>query len=232
MSVENEFVVAADGVHVDERAAEGAGGVGDELLADVALGVVPRAGGEIDREVDVLRGERGDGIGAVKAAGFDERIFPDVLADRHADAQAVVLDDTRGAGGFEVAVLVENVVGGQERFAGDGGDFAIVAEGGGVEKAATLGGGIRFDKADERGHGADLHRDFVDRILVVGHETAFEKEVARRVAGDGEFGEDHEFRALRDEAAVGVEDFGAIAGEVADGGVDLCEADAHGSARE
>jgi len=40
-SVEDELVVAADGVDVGDGAVEGAGGVGDEGLADVAFVVVP-----------------------------------------------------------------------------------------------------------------------------------------------------------------------------------------------
>jgi hypothetical protein len=56
-AVEEELVVAADGVDVGDRAAELAGGVGHELVADVALAVVPRAGGEVDHHIAALGGE-------------------------------------------------------------------------------------------------------------------------------------------------------------------------------
>ena len=103
-----------------------------------------------------------------------------------------------------------------------------MAEGGGVEGRAAGAGGVRLGVADQGRHGADLGGEFAGGLFDVGHEVLFEKQVARRVARDHEFGVDHQFGALGDEGLVGLEDAAGVAGEVADDGVDLGQADAHG----
>ena len=59
-------------------------------------------------------------------------------------------------------------------------------------------------------------------------EVALEQQVARRIAADDQLRENHEFRALGHERGVGVENFAAVAGKIADGRVELGETDAHG----
>ncbi|OQB91601.1 MAG: hypothetical protein BWX86_01981 [Verrucomicrobia bacterium ADurb.Bin122] len=193
--------------------------------------MVPGAGGEVDHEVAAAGGEVLDGIElAVEAAFAVGGARPHVFTDGQSEAQAVDFDDGGGGGGFEVAVLVEDVVAGEEAFVGDGDDLAVVAEGGGVEKGAAEVAGIGLDGAED---GRDLSGgggDFGEAGAGVVDETAFEQQIARRVAADDELGEHDELRALSDEGVVGVEDEAAIAREVADGRVELSEADAHGKA--
>ena len=82
--------------------------------------------------------------------------------------------------------------------------------------------------ADDGRHLADGRGDLAERILHVADEVALEEEVARRVAGRDELGKDDDLGPLGDQRLVGVEDLPAIAGQVADGGVELGEAEAHG----
>ena len=111
--VKDKLVVAADGVDVGHRAAERAGGVGHEFLTDIALGEVPRAGGEVDHHVTFLRRELGEWFEAViKAPRAEHRVGPDVFANRDADAEAGMFNNGGRRGGFEIAVLVEHIVGG------------------------------------------------------------------------------------------------------------------------
>lgn len=228
-AVEDELVVAADGVDVDDGAAEGAGGVGDEGLADVAFVVVPGARGEVDHEVAFLGRELAGGIdAAIELTRAEGGVRPDIFADGDANAAAGVFDDERAGGGFEVAVFVEDIVGRQEALVGGGDDLAAMNEGGGVERGPAGAGGVSLDRADERGDVADVRGDFAEGVFAIGNEAAFEEQVARRVAADDELGEDDEFGALGDEDVVGVEDLAAIAGKVADGGVELGEAESHG----
>ena len=221
-AVEDEFVVAADGVDVGDRAAERLGGVDDEFLTKVFLVVVPRAGRHVQHQVAFLRGELLERhLAAVEPAGADHRVRPDVLADRDADPHAVIHDDGGRGGGLEVAVLVKDVVGGQEALAGGGGNLAPVAEGGGVVERAALAGRVELDRADERRHVAHGSGDLGERLDDVGYEAALEQQVARRVATDGEFGKDHELGPLRDEGRVRFGDATAVAGEVANDRVKL-----------
>ncbi len=136
-------------------------------------------------------------------------------------------DEGRSGGWLEVAIFVKHVVGGEEALASDLLDLAMAAEGGGVEGAAAVGRGVGDDRADERRAVADLGGDGGEAGFDVGHKAALEQQVARRVAADNEFGVNHEFGPLIDEGAVGVEDFAAVAREVADDGVYLGQADAH-----
>ena len=113
----------------------------NQLFAQVALAVVPRAGGEIQEEVESFPAQAFDGVGIVESARWHDLVHPDILADRDADAMAGVLDDGGRECGFEIAVLVEHVVGRQEAFAADREEFPAVAEGGGVEGRAAGSGG-------------------------------------------------------------------------------------------
>ena len=55
-----------------------------------------------------------DGILMIAAALPEIAVVPDVLADADAQPPAVQLQDLRSAGRLEIAVFVENVVGGQQ----------------------------------------------------------------------------------------------------------------------
>ena len=176
-AVEDEFVVTADGVNVNDRTAESAGGFGDdEILPDAFFGVMPRTGGEVDHEVAFLIGELFDGHpSGIEAPRADHGVGPDILADGEADADAGVIDDGGGSGGLEVAVLVENIVGGQETFSADGNDGATVAERSGVVERTPAAGGVEFDGADDGGNGAGRSGDLGEGFGDIGDEAAFEQ---------------------------------------------------------
>ena len=156
---------------------------------------------------------------------------PDVLANRDADALAAKLDDDRSGRRLEVAVLVEHVVSRQQAFAGRDQDFALMAERRGIESRPALAGRIGLGVADDSGDRSDLLRQFAGDAFDVGHEALFEQEIARRVAADDQFGENDQLGALRDQGLVGRFDQKAVSGKIADDGVDLGQADAHGRAQ-
>jgi len=96
-----------------------------------------------------------------------------------------------------------------------------VAKGGGVEKRPALAGKIGRHGADERGHVAHGGGDLREGLGGVGYEVALEQQVARRIAADDQFRENHEFRALGHERGIGVENLAAVAGKIADGRIEL-----------
>ena len=69
--------------------------------------------------------------------------------------------------------------------------------------------------------------DPLDRRARVGEEVLLEQQVLGRVAGDAELGEERELRAGLARARELLAHLGLVAGDVADGGVDLGERDAH-----
>jgi hypothetical protein len=229
-AIEDELVVAADGVDVHDGAIEFEGRIGHQFLPDGTLAVMPRTGRDVDHQIAALRGELPYRIETVvQLARRDHGMRPDVLANGDTDALTGVFDHGGRGRGLEIAVLVEDVVGGQQAFGRNGAYAPPQAEGGGVVKRPALTGKIGRHGADERGYvahgGGNLRKGFGG----VGHEVALEQQVARRIAADDQFRENHEFRTLGHERGVGVENLAAIAGKIADGRVELGETDAHGS---
>ncbi len=92
------------------------------------------------------------------------------------------------------------------------------------------GGGVvdvllGVDEADDEGDAGAALDDDVEGVLVVADELGPQEEVFRRVAGDRQLGEGDEVDALGAGPLHAVEDLGDVAFEVADGDVDLGEAD-------
>ena len=113
----------------------------------------------------------------------------------------------------------------------DTGASPVVEDGGGV-----VGVGREVDEADDGGDvpagGGGL--DAVQGGEVFVEEGASQDEVFRRVAGEGEFGQDDEIAGGGFGGGDGVQNTLGITRQVADGGVDLGEGDAeaaHGSCR-
>ena len=148
----------------------------------------------------------------VKPARADHRVRPDILADGDADAIARVLDDRGRRRGLEVAILVEDVIGGQEAFSPDCTHLLAVTKCRRVEERPTPPARVEFNRADDGGHGTDIGRNLGQRFRDIGHEAALEQQVARRITADGELGEDDELGALRDERRVVFENLSPVAG--------------------
>ncbi len=85
--------------------------------------------------------------------------------------------------------------------------------------------------ADDEGHLAGFTGEVVERLQAFRHELRFEHQIARRVAGEREFGGEHDLRARIEAFAVGREDAFGVAGEVPDHRIDLGDADLHGRAK-
>ncbi len=112
VAVEDEFVVGADLVDVDEGFVEGLGLGGEELEAEIVLAHDERRSRAVDEDVCAGLAEVGDGVLVVEATGDQSLVVPKVLADGDAELEAVEGDDVaRRGGGLEVAGLVEDVVG-------------------------------------------------------------------------------------------------------------------------
>ena len=151
---------------------------------------------------------------------------PDVFAD--GDAAAVAGDVERCAvfRRLEVARFVEDVVGGEECFVDFANGVSALEDCGGVAKGATMAR-VHIHVADKQRDVSGLRVEGFERGYIARDELALKQQILRRVAGQGEFGGEHDFRAARDKITVGGEDFRGVPGEVADDWIDLCEANAH-----
>lgn len=175
-AIEDELVVATNGVAIHGGASAALGGVLHERLASFVLTFVPRAGREVEQEVDLLLGEHANRIVAIAAAGGHDGVVPNVLADGETDFEAVPFVDSGGFGGLEVAFFVEDVVARKEALATDGLDLAGFAPSGGVvEGAAGQVGAAVLHEADHGRHRADFFGDGFERVLCVADEAGLKE---------------------------------------------------------
>ncbi len=87
-------------------------------------------------------------------------------------------------GGLEVAVLVEDVVGGEEGFVDLLDGLAVGEDGGGIAEGGA-GAVVAVDETGDQGDGTDGCVEAVEDFEVEGDEAGLEDEVLWRVAGDG-----------------------------------------------
>ncbi len=212
MSVEDEFVLPADEIAEGEVRARVAGPRDQHLLALLGLADVERRGREVH---DQLRaGKREIRLGR---AGL-----PDVLADRDTDGRLSELQDDEVAPLREVPVLVEDAVVRKEVLAVDGSDSPLGADRAGVREVA-----VEPWCPDERDETLCRGCDLLERLTCRADETRPEEEILGWIAARRELREDDEIGSRGARVVQRREDPRAIAVEVADHGIQLCESDSH-----
>ena len=228
-AVKHQLILPAYGVEVGHENAVvgGAGGNHPRPLARLA-GVV---GGGINVDDN---GGAGIPLGGNGAFGI-----PDVLADVDANQGAVDGTDASGIAPPEVAFLVKHAVVGQVNLAIPAGNaprpdaprsgaalFGTTRsnQGGGVGNIIADG-----NAADDDGNIGCGGGDAPDGGGVVSQKGGFEQQILRGVAGYGQFGEGHQVGG----GGAGFPDEGddalGIAGNIADGGVELGQGQAEGA---
>ena len=224
-AIEDELIISADGVAVEDGDAV-LGGDGLEEL-DSALGFTggERGGAEIEESGGALIDEGGDGGGEVEGAR-EEGIGPEIFADGDAEEGAGDGDWGDVGSGFEVAIFLEDVVIGEARFVDEAEGFSAFEDGGGVVEGLTAVG-VGVEAPDDQGDVGDGLVEEEESGVVEGEEALIEEEILWGVAGEGEFWGEDEIGALAGEGVVGFEDAEGIGVEIADGGVELGEADFH-----
>ncbi len=209
--VEDELVLAADQVDVDQPAGR-VGGPGGQhpLPLDQAPGVV-RRGVQVDDELGTAGRLVGD-----RPVGR-----PGVLADD--DTHPHPADDEELAfvgAGHEVPLLVEDAVVGEEALAVDAPHRPLAAHRGRVEQVAA-----RVHEADDGRAPPRAGGQLLQGGLVVGDEAGLEEQVLGRVAGDGQLREHGQVTALGLGRVEGGEDPAQVPVEVAHDQVQLAGGD-------
>jgi len=226
-AVEDERIVAADLVDVDDRPAVLLGDGAKHFDAQGALVDGVGRGGNIQKDAGSLLDELGDGVAGVAGLGPEILVVPDVFAD--GDAQLFVTEaiNVIPFARLEVAGFVEDVVGGQEHLALLEDDAAVLDEGGFV--GDSLAGAGMIDAARKAYDGGERHAvgDVFQGVQIALDEGGALEEIEREIAAGAELGKYGEFRA----AALGlfreVENAGGVAFKVADGWVELGEGYLH-----
>ena len=208
-AVEDEAVVAAHLVGHEHRHAVAAGNGGQHLAADGALGVPEGRGGEVDVHGGMLAHQLFHGIDGVEAARPEVLVVPGVLADGDGQAHAVQFDHLLGAGGRKVALLVEDIVEGQQALVLLEQQLAADRAGRRHSRPAcrarpSAGRATPASTAVDNAAGGG--GQLIDGRAAAGQEAWLLKEVGRGIAADGQFGEDGKARAQRSGAAAGGND--------------------------
>ena len=212
VAVEDELILAPDGVDPGDVGAIARGAFSDHRLARAALAVVIRRPVDVDEDVRPV----------VRLPGHRTGREPAVLTHRQADSHAVPLDDRAAVAGLEVPLLIEHAVVRQKDLVVDSFDLAVVQEGGGVED-----GPILVDESHDRRDACRRLRDNLQLSEVVADERRLQDQVFGRVAGDSQLRKADDVRAQASSAIHPVDDQAGIALQIADCRIDLRERDPH-----
>ncbi len=138
IAIEDQFVVAADLIDVDDGHVPA---FGLELKSLWRYSFFPRTKGEAEmlrRIFGTGLRECADGIEMVEGAFEEFFVVPEVFADGDAEPDGLGDCGDFGIGsGLEIAALVEDVVGGEEAFEAFGEDLAVADDGDGVVEGAA-----------------------------------------------------------------------------------------------
>src|SRR5438552_1342034 len=151
---------------------------------------------------------------------------PNILANRHADFFSVEIERFDPCRGLKITVLIEDVVGRQERFVRFANRLAAYEQSSRVmERSATSF--VSIDKSYQQRRFADAAMKLVQDLERFRNKARFKDEVLRRITGDREFGRDNELGSVRGQAFVRLKDLFEIAAQIPHGGIELGEADFH-----
>jgi hypothetical protein len=129
VTVEDEFVIRADGVNLHEWDLFVAGDALQHGKAGLLLAHAPRGSGNVEDQVRALGDEFLHGIAAIEAVGPEIFVVPDVLADGDAELATVEHERRDTFSRLEVTVLVEDIVRRQQRFCSAPDDQSVLENG-------------------------------------------------------------------------------------------------------
>ena len=198
-AVEDELVITPHLVDIDQGNPVFPGVVLEQAVAQLLFAHLKGRGGNINEHRGPLPGLDLDGVQGIEPAEPQLRIVPGVFAD--GDPQEFVFegDNLHLSGGIEMPGLIEDVVGGQKRFAlaqqhlSPGDQHRAVAQ----AFARVPAGGLRRPHQDAGAGipGGPSHQ-MVQGLLDPGQERRLLQEVPGRIAHQEKLGEDHQVGGL------------------------------------
>ena len=215
-TIEHKFVLAADLIEINQR--QSAFGDARHRDRQPQIALFARVGRAVRHHQDF-----GAGLGQAFDDVFVVRRFfePDVFANGNADPHAADCHRTGGGAAREQALFVEHAVVRQVCLETNGGDPATLQQRACVVELAVLDPWA----ADQHGRPAigGLARERFDRGAAGGLKCRFEHEVFRRVAGNEQFGQNHQIGAVGPRLRAGGARHGGVALDIANARVQLGE---------
>ncbi len=211
-TVEYQFILSTDKVDIDHRDTRFAATLLEHMFALPALAGMEGRSIEVDEQT---------GAGCGRLRGRPRH--PDIFADGDPDGDAVDIHHTGAITWREIALFIKDAVIGQLLFPVTGDDLPVTDDGSRVVQLPLATQRV----SDDRRHLSDVLfqacQEFIDKI----NKVRTQKQVLRRIAGEGQLGEDnHVGRELIAGAATGGNDPVGIAVEVTDDAIQLRHDDA------
>jgi hypothetical protein len=168
-------------------------------------------------------------VNGVETAGPEMLVVPCVFADGDGEANAVEFDNLLLARGGEIALLVEDVVEGQEAL------VLLKQQMAAIEQDGCVDGWLADARFRRQGYAGEYGRgqlrggcgQFFNGSSAAGEEAGLLKEIGWRVAADGQLGKYREPRAFGGRVFTGRDNLFKVSGEISDSRIDLGECDLH-----
>ncbi len=196
-AVENQVVVATHLVHIRHWKAIFLGHVAKHALPQNLLAGDEGRRRKIHYCLRARFGQHLDWILMIPAALPEIPVVPDVLADADAQAPAVQLQDLRTHGRLEIAVFIEDIVGGEQGLVKRGTHIAILEQHRAIEQRPAhfrrIGRGHSHQK---RGRRCQLRSDFAERLAATPHESLVHQKIARQVSHQRQLRRDYQIGAF------------------------------------
>jgi hypothetical protein len=230
MAVEDQLVVAAHLVHVQERPLVLDGLLSNHVASQCGLAHRERARRQIHEHIDARARELRHGVASVEAAGPELGVVPDFLAHRYAKAHAPEQHRLNRSTRLEVPVFIEDVVSRQQRLVVMRGNAPVVAEHGRVEKRLAFAADVGLSGADQDSESlVGQIGDAIPQRLIRLDESCVREQVPRWITGRGEFGQHQQIGARPARAGRRVGDARVVGVKGTNREVHLCEGKSHGT---
>ena len=129
------------------------------------------------------------------AAVIIDSIMPDIFTHRHSDGQSPTAEQLTGRTRFKIAVLIEDIIFGQQLFSGFVDNITLMGHQYRVVERFTTALRASLKTAEHHLDRRQLINQLVyGRLVVIYKGTSFEQ-IERRIAGYGQFRENGKFTA-------------------------------------
>ena len=200
---------------------------GEHFVAQLVFAEMPRRGGNVDDYFCTGGDQIFRRILAITPFVPETFVVPNIFADGQADCCSVELNGKIFLRRFKIARFIKDIVSRQQSFLARRQNFSILQECHGVGDGVAGPNFVASDVADRQAGFSSSLRESLQHRQIACHKIFAQQQVARRVAGDGQFGQHDQICSSVHGVIVGGENFFFIACEITDSGVDLRQSNFH-----
>jgi len=221
-AIEDEAVVAADLIDVNDGDFVMSRRGSKHVDAQAALIKIIGRRRNIEENCSSLPDKLGDGIAFIEALNPEFLVVPAIFANGDAELLALKQEIRLRTRGLKITRFVEDVVGGEKQFALFELNFTIGEKRGAI-RGRLAGIVLGFADVTDDGRHGHFFGEAGEFFLIALEEFGTLDEILRRIAAEAKFGENDKAGAARFCRRGHFQHARGIAGEIADGGIELGE---------